>query len=217
MKRVLQILLVDDHTLVRESLAERLRSEADLDVVDTASNAEDAVKKVRERKPDVVVMDINMPGMVCFDAATRISRMAPETRIVFLSAYSNDQFIDQAIRVKAAGYLTKLESPEMIIEALRRIADGETFYSSEIAARIESGSRAKRTIDVRTPLAQLTRREHEVLRYIALGLARRDIAETMHISTKTVAAHTSSLMRKLGLHDRVALTRFAIREGIIEA
>jgi DNA-binding NarL/FixJ family response regulator len=216
MSRSIRILIVDDHTLLRESLAVRLRSEPDLDVVDTVADAQQAIRKAQSHRPDIVLMDINMPGVDCFDAAAQMSRVVPDVRIVFLSAYCNDHFVEQAVRVKAKGYLTKTQSPDRLIEALRCVANGESFFSSDVAERL-SGIRAAEPANGNhdTP-ARLTRREHEVLRYIALGRTRREMAETMHISTKTVAAHTSSLMAKLGLHDRVALARYAIRRGLVE-
>jgi DNA-binding NarL/FixJ family response regulator len=216
MSRSIRILIVDDHTLLRESLAVRLRSEPDLDVVDTVADAEQAIRKAESHRPDIVLLDINMPGVDGFDAAARMSRVVPDVRIVFLSAYCNDHFVEQAVRVKAKGYLTKTESPDRLIEALRSVANGESIFSSDVAERLSRIRATEPANGNHDAPAHLTRREHEVLRYIALGLTRREMAETMHISTKTVAAHTSSLMAKLGLHDRVALARYAIRRGLVE-
>jgi DNA-binding NarL/FixJ family response regulator len=209
-------MLVDDHTLLREALAEQLRAEPDLDVVDTVAEAGEAIHRAQAHQPDIVLMDINMPGMDCFDAAERIVSARPETGIVFLSAYCNDHYIERAVRLKARGYITKTEPPHRLIHALRAVSRGESFFSPEIAERLSATGASERPNGEKEGHVSLTRREHEVLRYIALGFTRREMAETMHISTKTVAAHTSSLMRKLELHDRVALARYAIRLGLVE-
>ena len=212
----LKILLVDDHALLRETLAHRLSAEDDLEVIGTAVDAQGAVDCVAHLTPDVVLMDINMPGMSCFDAADRIRRQLPGTRIVFLSAYWNDGLIEQALRHNAAGYITKNESPARVVEALRQIARGNTFFSDEVRSRLTIGVKGPEVAGRdATRLETLTQREMDVLRCIAQGLSKKDIAHLLHISPKTVAAHSSNIMAKLDIHDRVGLARFAIREGLM--
>ena len=163
-------------------------------------------------------MDIDMPGLICFDAARRITALQPDARIIFLSAFLHDHYIDQALRAKARGYLTKREPPETVVAAILEVASGGAYFSEEIRSRIvvETGGTklAERSASL---ISILTTRETETLRYIAKGLAKKEIAATMGVSVKTVDRHATNLMSKLDIHDRVELARFAIREGIADA
>lgn len=213
------LLLVDDHSLVRQSLAERLGREPDLHIVGTAGNAEEAIRSAIELQPDVILMDIDMPGILCFDAARTIAMRCPETRVIFVTAFRNDRYIEEALAVEStAGYVTKDEPPEILIGAIRQVARGGTFFSEEVQSRLvvdTSGPRLGQS--KRTRSATLTPRELEVLRYIARGLSQKQIAETMRLAPKTVNFYSTSVMAKLDIHDRVELARFAIREGLAEA
>ena len=215
--RQVRILLADDHILVRDVLGERLGREPRLSVVAKAIDAEEAVRLAVAHSPDIVLMDIDMPGLICFDAAQRIMALQPKTHIIFLSAFFNDRYIEQALRVKARGYVTKREPPEVVIAAVHQVADGGVFFSDDVRARMVVGVDEVRLAgDGATLSSTLTPREIEVLRYVARGLSKKEIATTMSISVKTIENHCGSLMGKLGIHDRVVLTRFAIREGLAE-
>ncbi len=212
----ISILLVDNHVAVREAIHAGLADEMDMQVVAVADNAEDALGQVQRWLPDVVVMDIDMPGMSSFDAARVMQTQYPGTQVLFLSGYCLDQFIDRALEVEAAGYLTKGEPLEVIIKAIRTVAGGKTYYSGEVQERIVvSSGRAKLGPARRTRLSTLTSRESEILRHIAMGKAKKQIAAAENISVKTVDKHATSIMNKLGIHDRVELARFAIREGLV--
>ena len=214
----LKILVVDDHTLVREAVADQLAREEDFEVVGTAAEAGDVLRLVPELKPDVVVMDIDMPGMICFDAAHRLTVHGEGPNIIFLSAFFHDHYIEQALRVKARGYVVKTDPPTTLIEAIREVAAGGSYFSEKVRARLVVGDgTVELAEDSRTAVSLLTQREIEVLRYIAQGLSKKEIAATMHLSTKTVENHSARLMAKLDIHDRVELARFAIREGLAEA
>ncbi len=216
MKEV-RVLLVDDHALVRDSLSTRLAQESGIVVVATTATADEAVAEARRQSPDVVVMDIDMPGMSCFDAATRIMARSSDVRVLFLSAYTSDRYIEEALRVGGLGYLTKAEPPANVIEAIRAVASGQVWFSAEILSRLVSeGDRVRLATSGRSRTATLTPREMEVLRYLAQGHSKREIAEIMHVTLKTVDKHSENLMRKVDIHDRVKLARFAIREGIAE-
>ena len=211
----MKILIVDDHALVRQMLADRLPHELEVEIVGTASNAQEAVELARERAPDIVVMDIDMPGLDSFAGAKEILAERPATKIVFLSAYTHDYYIDEALAVGARGYVTKAEPPDTIMEAIKDVAEGRMFYSEDVRGRItENGRRSSR--DSQSRLSRLTPREMDVLRYIARGFSKRDIAKTLNISLKTVEKHAENLMARLEIHDRVELTRFAIREKLVE-
>lgn len=218
MRTGLRILLVDDHALVRNMLAQRLEQDAEFTVVGTADNAEQGLAQAIEHQPQVVLMDIDMPGMICFEAAKKISQVLPDVRMIFLSAYTHDHYIDQALKVGAMGYLTKGEPPERVIEAIRDVWNNRAFFSDEVRQRIVlDANEARLAPDAKiTRASTLTPREIEVLRYIARGLAKKEIAGVMHVSVKTVEKHTDNLMHKLDIHDRVDLARFAIREGLAE-
>jgi DNA-binding NarL/FixJ family response regulator len=208
------ILLVDDHALVRGAIAERLNREPDLAVVGSAASADEAICKATEVRVDIILMDIDMPGLNCFEAARRLRTIRPGTRIIFLSAHTQDRYIEQALDVKAHGYLTKREPPERVVSAIREVAAGGAFFSEEVQSRIivdETGAKLPRS-----RISRLTPRELEVLQYLARGYGKREIGRIMSLATKTIDNHTTSLMSKLRIHDRVELTRFALREGLAE-
>ena len=216
-----KILLVDDHTLMRESLRDRSFQEQDLEVVGSASSADEAVELAGQLSPDVVVMDIDMPGRLCFDAACDIVAMSPEVRMVYLSAFFNDRYIRDALRAHAVSYLTKDESPEVVVDAIRQAAEGLAYFSPNVRDRLVVGPDNTITLEddgsPTTKTDMLTRRELEMLRYLARGMSKKEIAATIHRSYGTVDKHVEKLMNKLDIHDRVELTRFAIREGLAEA
>ncbi len=211
------VMLVDDHGLVRDSLAAWLHAQPDLTVVATAPTAEDGLNGALEHRPDIIVFDIDMPGRISFDVAKTLRSRLPNTRIAFLSAFFHDHYIEQALSVEAAGYITKGESPDTVAQAIRTISAGGAYFSPEVQDRIVVDSRGVHLGTAKTRASTLSPRELEVLRYIARGLSKKEIGATMHISVKTVDNHSTSLMAKLDLHDRVELTRFAIREGLAEA
>lgn len=214
----ISLMLIEDHTLVREMLKEKLSQESDMQVVGAYPNADEALEQVDTLKPDIILMDIDMPGLLCFEAARRIVKDHPRTRVIFLSAYYHDRYIEQALQVEAAGYMTKTESPESMLEAIRTVAGGGSHFSPEVQARIVMDSGSTRLAgEGRSRLSLLTPRELEVLGHIARGLSQKEIANHMGLSPKTVHCHCINLMTKLDIHDRVELTRFAIREGLAEA
>jgi DNA-binding NarL/FixJ family response regulator len=211
------VLLVDDHALVRESLRDRLDSEPDLSVVGTASRAEDALEQLAELHPDVVLLDIDMPGTSCFEAARTIRKRLPQARVVFLSAFFHDRYIESALAAEATGYVTKDEPPNVVVNAIRSAASDVAYFSPKVQARLvvdTDGLHLAAGSASRTSL--LTARELEVLRHLSLGLAKKEIATLLGVSVKTISRHAENLMGKLDIHDRVELARFAIREGLAE-
>jgi len=218
MKEAISVLVVDDHAMVRQMLTNRLDEEPDITVVAGVGTADDAVTEAVRLEPSIVLMDIDMPGMLCFDAARTIGTQCPDTRIVFLSAFFHDRYIEQAMAVHAWGYITKSEPEDAVVEAIRRVSTGVAYFSPEVQARIVVDAQgAKLAHPQRSRVSTLSERELEVLRYIARGLTKKGIARTMHLSVNTVNRHTANIMAKLDIHDRVELARFAIREGLAEA
>jgi len=214
----ISMLLADDHAMFRGTLKRRLEDEPDMLVAGDFGTADETLEEAARTRPDIVLLDIDMPGMYCFEAARRIQEVSPDTRVVLLSAFHNDRYIEQAIEVKAWGYVVKNESEDALVEAIRRVASGAAYFSPDVLARIVVSSGALRlAASSATRVSTLTQRETEVLRHVARGLSNKEIAKTMHISPHTVHRHTDSIMAKLDIHNRVELTRFAIREGLAEA
>ncbi|MEM9345915.1 MAG: response regulator transcription factor [Planctomycetota bacterium] len=208
-----KILLIDDHVIVRDSLARRLEDEPDLEVPHTAGDADEGLLLAQANGFDVIVMDINMPGMSCFEAAKRLQTSHPDLPVVFLSAYWNDAFIEQAQGVGAVGLLSKSDEPDLLINAIRTVVDGGVFLSDEVRGRFESES-GDSPDESKTKLSTLTPREVDVLRWVGMGQSRKQMAAQLGISENTVAVHTNRIMRKLDIHDRVGLARFSIKIGL---
>lgn len=209
------VLLVDDHALLRETLSEWFRRDSRIRQVDSAASADEALKMCAQLRPDVVLMDIDMPGRNSFEAAREMKRLSAQTRIIFVSSFCSDNFIEQALQVEAAGYITKGEPPDALMEAIEAAVTGSVYFSADIQERLIIDTTGPRlSTPFKTKLSLLTRREREILYYVSLGHSKKEISKTLHISVKTVDRHTANLMQKLGIHDRVELARFAIREGI---
>ncbi len=215
--RAISVILADDHGMVRQALASCLAASPGVARVEQASNGRDAVQLARRVKPDVVVLDIDMPGLGAFDAARQIQRVSPGTRVVFLSAFFHDRYIEQALAAKASAYITKSEPLETILHAIQTAARGRVFFSSDILSRMVVDASGPRLAEAApTRASKLSPREIEVLRCVARGLAKKEIANHLGISVHTVNRHVTDLMEKLDIHDRVGLARFAIREGLAE-
>lgn len=213
-----RILLADDHALVRDSLAERLNREVDLQVVARVDTTDAAVETASQLRPDVVLMDINMPGTFAFKAARLILEAVRDIRLIFVSAFTNDIYIEQALAVDAHGYLTKREPVDRVIRGIREVMSGGISYSEEVQSRIVVDENRVR-LNPRQAVSRistLSQRELEVLSYLAKGKGKKEIALLTNLSVKTIDHHTTRLMKKLDIHDRVELTLFAIREGLAE-
>jgi DNA-binding NarL/FixJ family response regulator len=214
----IRIVIADDHRVVRESIIEMLNAEPDFEVVGSGSDAEQALEIIQDTEPDIALFDIDMPGLTCFDAIRRLRRRQPRCKVVFLSAFFHDHYIQQAIALEARGYVTKCEPYKNLAQAIRQAAADRVYFSPEVRMRILADTAgAKLSHRSKTRLASLSPREVDVLRLLARGDTKKEIGRLLHISVKTVEGHTQSLMKKLDIHDRVALARYAIREGLAEA
>ncbi len=214
----IRLLVVDDHGLVRDSLSATLDREPGLKVVAVSEDADDAITKVLEHRPDLVLMDIDMPGISCFDAIQIIRSRAPETKFILVTAYEHDEHIEQALKVKANGFVTKGEGVPALVEAIRNVAAGRVHFSPEVTARLVIRDNDEIRLDSppKSRLSMLSPRERELLRILAKGLSLKDAAGILGISYKTADKQKASLMAKLDIHDRVELARYAIREGLVE-
>lgn len=211
-------MLADDHTLLRISLGTLLDRTEGLELVGSVPTGHDAVRAVQELRPDVLILDIDMPGQDAFQAARAVIEGSPETRVLFLTAFTSDHDVESALQAGARGYVVKSEPPGTLIEAIRTVARGRLWFSPAMEARIEFRDDGPHLRDRSVGLFEcLTPRELETLRYLARGLTKREIADIMHVSVKTVEKHTTNVMAKLDVHDRVQLARLAISEGLARA
>ena len=216
--KLIRILVVDDHTLVRSTLVDRLSIELDLQVVGAADNAEQGIAKALELEPDIVLMDIDLAGASGLEAARHITAAMPGIRLIMLSAFVYDRYIDEAIAAQVRGYVSKREESDVLIAVIREVAAGKRCFSPEVAQRLVNTRHGSRNgSNTHSRVSSLTDREIEILSEIARGMAKRDIAKQLEISIKTVETHCENLMAKLNIHDRVELARFAIREGLATA
>ena len=215
-----RVMLVDDHKFVVDLMKPLLESQIpDLEVIKSADDGTKAVALASELCPDLLIMDIDLPGIGCFDAAQAITQACPDTKIMFLSAHQHDEYIEQALRVGARGYVVKNEDARVIVEGVRRVLAGELYYSPSVLARVKTGPGGELSLEREpvTRLSTLTERERQILIMLAQGESVKRIATALKIAYKTVDKHKVSLMKKLDIHDRVELCRYAVRERIIEA
>ncbi|GGN49062.1 DNA-binding NarL/FixJ family response regulator [Actinoplanes campanulatus] len=210
-----RILLADDHALVRRGVRLILDSEPDLTVVAEASDGAEAIAQARTERPDLAILDIAMPRLTGLQAARELSRILPDLRILILTMYDNEQYFFEALKAGASGYVLKSVADRDLVEACRAAVRGEPFlYPGAVNALIRNY--LERVADGEDPGRTITDREEEVLKLVAEGHSSKEIADLLVISVKTVERHRSNLLQKLGLRDRLELTRYAIRAGLIE-
>ena len=216
----IRVLCVDDHTFLIDGLEARFDLEDDMEIIGRLGQADQLISTAERLKPNIVLLDIEMPGADSFETADELRRRYPGIRTIFLSAYVRDHYITSAMRVGAWGYFSKGEPSSVIIDGVRRVAKGEFAFSPKVAERCRPqehpGRRAAPLQPPASRLESLSSRELEVLRLIGRGMNRTDIASTLCRSPKTVDGHRESIMAKLDIHDRTELVRFAIREGLVE-
>jgi NarL family two-component system response regulator LiaR len=211
----IRVLLVDDHTIVRQGVRAYLATLADLEVVGEADSGNAAVQAVEAARPDVVLMDLEMPGELDGIAATRqIRKLHPDTAVIVVTSHHQDEYIFPAVRAGAISYLLKDIEPEELAEAIRKAAHGEAVLDSRVASRIVKELQGLRTDDV-NPFTELSDREFEILRLIAAGRSNAEIAEALVIGESTVKTHIGNVLRKLHLSDRTQAAVYAWKEGVV--
>jgi DNA-binding NarL/FixJ family response regulator len=214
----IRVLLADDHVVVRQGLRALLAAEDDMEIVGEADNGRQAVQLAKKLLPDVAVIDIAMPVLNGLEATRQITQALPATKVLILSSYSDDDYVEQLTEAGASGYLVKQTAANDLLKGIREAHKGNAFFSPSVAKRMRdrcrdafaSGQPVKKRSDY------LTTRESEVLQLIAEGRANKQIAGELCISIKTVEKHRQQVMNKLGIHDVAGLTRHAIAKGIIE-
>lgn len=218
MKGPIRVLLADDHAVLRAGLRALLNIEPDIDVVGEASDGAEAVKQVETLRPDVVVMDLAMPGMSGLEAIEQIATRFLDTKILVLTMHAEQQYVLRVIRSGGSGYVLKSAADTELIEAIRRIHAGKAYlYPDAAQVLLEHYQRDRGEQESADSLDLLSSRERQVLELTARGYSNREIGVQLHISPKTVDTYRQRLMDKLDLHHRVDLLQYALRKGLIEA
>ncbi len=205
------VLLVDDHAVVREGYRRLLERGGNIDVIGEADTADAALERFRELAPQVVVMDIALPGVSGVEAMRRMLAEKPATRVLMFSMYEDAIFANRALQAGACGYVTKASAPNVLVEAVLTVARGKPYLSAEIAQALAQ----RNAIAAAAPADALSAREFEVLRLVVQGLSISDIAKTLGLMPKTVSNHQSAIKQKLGAESAVQLVRIASRLGLV--
>lgn len=211
----IRIVLVDDHTILRQGIRRIFESDPAIQVVGEAKDGREAIDVVRSDRPDVIVMDLSMPALNGLDATRRILKIQPDARILILTMYLDDDYVNQSLEAGVSGYILKDAPAHDLIRAVKQVASGEGYFTSRIPASTIARYRAARAED-RERTVDLTRREREVLKLLAEGHTVKKVAEVMSLSQKTVDTHKTNLMKKLDIHNRVELVKYAIQQKIIQ-
>ena len=214
--RTLRVLLADDHVTVRHGLRLLIDSQADMKVVGEASDGEAAIRQALELKPDVVVMDISMPGMNGLSATRALKKIRPDARIVTLTRHADDAYLQELLRAGVSGYVLKRSAPTELLHAIRGVAAGGQYLDSTLTAKVTAGFATKQGGRAGKPALTLTDRETEVLRLIASGYGNKEIAARLDLSAKTVEAHKANAMRKLDLSGRIDIVKYAVLQGWLD-
>lgn len=209
-----RVLLVDDHRLFRAGIRSLLQTVSGVEVVAEAGNGHEGLRLVATHHPDVVLMDLMMPGLNGLDAAARITRAFPATRVIMLSMNAGEDSVLQTLRAGAVGYLVKTADPAELELAIRAVARGETFLSSAISGHVVAACLGQVRRE-QTSLERLSPRQREVLQLVAEGHTTKEVARALGISAKTAEAYRGELMKALDIHDVASLTRYAIRTGLV--
>jgi DNA-binding NarL/FixJ family response regulator len=211
----IRVLLTDDHTLFRQGIRNLLSAEPDMEVSGEAGNASDAVSVAKQVRPDVVLMDIGMAGMSSFEATRLIRKDRPETRVVFLSMYDDEDYLAECVDMGASGYILKESPVDQLLTAIREVHRGGSFLSPRLLTRLVDGFRQQGAGPRQPRFGTLTKREREILKMLAEGQSVKEIATGFELSVKTVEAHKFNLMRKLDIHNKAQLVQYAIQKKII--
>ncbi len=211
----IRVMIVDDHALVREGISALLKMYQDVEVVGEASDGREAIDNAARLKPDVILMDIAMPGLGGLEATVEIKKRNPEFKIIVLSQYDDKEYVSRFLKANVSGYLLKRAVGGELIDAIRAVARGESYLHSSIASKVIDGYVGK-GVERSDPYERLTDREKQVLKLIAEGNTHKEIATILGISAKTAIAHHTNIGEKLGIHTKAEIIKFAIQKGIIK-
>jgi two-component system, NarL family, response regulator NreC len=207
-----RLLIVDDHPLVREGLKARLSALPDIEVVGEAGNAKDAIFRARALKPDVILLDVVMPGESGIEVLPKLLKESPETHVLVLSMQDDPSYVREAFAAGASGYVLKEAVDEEVVSAVREIASGERYVHPALGARMIAAEAEERAAAEADPLSE---REREILRLLALGHTNQEIAQQLYISVRTAESHRAHIMQKLRLSTRAELVRYALSHGLV--
>ena len=213
--RQLRILLVDDHEVVRLGLKALIQRQPDFEVIAEAGTADEAVEKARVYKPDVAVMDVRLPGKSGIDATREIMKTLPETKIIILTSYADDELLMDAIEAGAAGYVLKQIGSDALLKALESVARGESLLDPSLMNKVFARLREATRKDRGQAFANLTEQEVKILALVAEGLTNREIADRIYLSEKTVRNYVSAILGKLGLAHRSQAAAYAVEHGLL--
>jgi len=211
----IRVLVVDDHTIVRDGICALLALAGDMEVVGEAADGSEAIKMVKELDPDVAIMDISMPIMDGLEATRRIHKEFPRTRVLVLTQYDDKEYVFPVIEAGASGFISKVAASSDLASGIRSVYQGDSYLSPSVARLLVEDYQHGNGRVSHDPYEELTDRERDVLKLAAEGHTTREIADRLVVSPKTVEGHKSSLMSKLGLHNRTDLIKYAVRKGII--
>jgi two-component system response regulator NreC len=210
------LILADDHAMVRSGLRMLLEAQTDMRIIGEAENGTEAVSQITSLQPDVVLMDVQMPDMNGIEATRQIKKRVPETAVLALTIYEDDQYFFEMLRAGASGYIPKRAAPDDLVTAIRTVARGDVFLYPSLASRLVQDFVNRQGTTTAPTCDELTPREQEVVTLIAEGLTNAAIGKQLEISVKTVDRHRENIMRKLNMHNRVELVKYAIRVGLID-
>ena len=210
---MIRVVIVDDHAVVRSGLRLLLEAEDDIHVEDEGGSADEAVRLARLYKPDIVLLDVTMPGRSGLDAAEEIRKAAPEAQILVLSMHDDPSYVREAFAAGASGYLLKEAADADLVQAVREVAAGSRYVHPALGARLAAAEAEAAALAAADPLSE---REREVLRLLALGHTNQEIAKMLYISVRTAETHRAHIMQKLRLSTRAELVRYALQHGLLE-
>jgi len=210
------VLLADDHATVRYGLKLLIDAEPDMTVVAEAGDGEEAIRKTLEMKPDIVVMDISMPGVNGLAATRTLKQIQPSVLVITLTRHTEDAYLQELLRAGASGFVLKRSAPAELLHAIRGVASGGQYLDSTLTSRVTAGFIARAGGGAGKPVATLTDRETQVLRLIAAGYGNKEIGAQLTLSVKTVDAHKTNAMRKLDLRGRIDIVKYAVLQGWLD-
>ena len=215
---IIRVFLVDDQAMIRAAIRSLLDAREGIEVVGDSGDARRAIESIGELRPDIVLMDITMPGLSGLDAIAPVRKASPRTKVLMLTNHEGETFVDQALRAGAEGYLSKDSDPAELVLAIEAIHRGDPFVSPRVAAGLLTGVRggAKPGEAATSRLASLTPRERQVFQLLALGMSNKEVARELDLSLGTAKKHRENLQRKLDCHSAAELARLAIREGLLK-
>ncbi len=211
----IRVLVVDDHTVVRDGICALLALAGDIEVVGEAANGNEALKMVKELEPDVVLMDISMPIMDGLEATRRICKEFSRTRVLVLTQYDDKEYVFPVIEAGASGFISKVAASSELASGIRSVYHGDSYLSPSVARLLVEDYQHGDGRVSHDPYEQLTNRERDVFKLVAEGHTTQEIADMLVVSPKTVEGHRANLMAKLGIHNRIELVKYALRKGII--